>query len=76
MGILQLQERRRVALFVRRDAVGRFATCLVRWRHANVFDAALSDRFAAISVCLEQPQGDVGRVERQQRFALGQSLYA
>ena len=29
LGILQLQERRRVALFVRRDAVGRFATCLV-----------------------------------------------
>ncbi|MBV8406260.1 MAG: NAD-glutamate dehydrogenase, partial [Alphaproteobacteria bacterium] len=28
MGILQLQERRRVALFARRDPVGRFATCL------------------------------------------------
>ena len=29
LGILQLQERRRVALFARRDPVGRFATCLV-----------------------------------------------
>ncbi|MBS0519820.1 MAG: NAD-glutamate dehydrogenase [Proteobacteria bacterium] len=44
LGILQLQERRRVALFVRRDAVGRFATCLV-FAPRERFDAALSDRF-------------------------------
>ncbi|MBM3647680.1 MAG: NAD-glutamate dehydrogenase [Alphaproteobacteria bacterium] len=47
LGILQLQERRRVALFARRDAVGRFATCLV-FAPRERFDAALSDRFAAI----------------------------
>ncbi|HEY6980366.1 NAD-glutamate dehydrogenase [Reyranella sp.] len=44
LGILQLQERRRVALFTRRDAVGRFATCLV-FAPRERFDAALSDRF-------------------------------
>jgi glutamate dehydrogenase len=47
LGILQLQERRRVALFARRDAVGRFATCLV-FAPRERFDAALSDRFATI----------------------------
>ena len=45
LGILQLQERRRVALFARRDAVGRFATCLV-FAPRERFDAALSDQFA------------------------------
>ncbi len=45
--ILQLQERRQVALFTRRDAVGRFATCLV-FAPRERFDAALSDRFKAI----------------------------
>ncbi|SKA03100.1 glutamate dehydrogenase [Enhydrobacter aerosaccus] len=44
LGILQLQERRRVALFTRRDAVGRFATCLV-FAPRERFDAALSERF-------------------------------
>jgi glutamate dehydrogenase len=47
LGILQLQERRRVALFARRDAVGRFASCLV-FAPRERFDAALSDRFAEI----------------------------
>jgi glutamate dehydrogenase len=44
LGILQLQERRRVALFVRRDPVGRFASCLV-FAPRERFDAALSQRF-------------------------------
>ena len=47
LGILQLQERRRVALFARRDAVGRFASNLV-FVPRERFDAALSDRFGAI----------------------------
>ncbi|HTR83611.1 MAG TPA: NAD-glutamate dehydrogenase [Reyranella sp.] len=47
IGILQLQERRRVALFVRRDAVGRFASCLV-FAPRERFDAALSERFSEI----------------------------
>src|SRR5581483_8388193 len=47
MGILQLQERRRVALFARRDQVGRFASCLV-FAPRERFDAALSDRFGQI----------------------------
>ncbi len=47
LGILQLQERRQVALFTRRDAVGRFATCLV-FAPRERFDAALSDRFKAM----------------------------
>ena len=74
MGILQLQERRRVALFVRRDAVGRFATCLVLAPRER-FDAALSDRFAAI---LEHAwNGKVTSVESNvsSDSALGQSLY-
>ncbi|MBS0221477.1 MAG: NAD-glutamate dehydrogenase [Proteobacteria bacterium] len=44
LGILQLQERRRVALFTRRDPVGRFATCLV-FAPRERFDAVLGDRF-------------------------------
>ncbi len=74
MGILQLQERRRVALFVRRDAVGRFATCLV-FAPRERFDAALSDRFAAI---LEQAwRGKVTSVASSisSDSALAQSLY-
>jgi glutamate dehydrogenase len=47
LGILQLQERRRVALFARRDAVGRFATCLV-FAPRERFDATLSDQFATL----------------------------
>ncbi len=74
MGILQLQERRRVALFARRDAVGRFATCLV-FAPRERFDAALSDRFAAI---LEQAwHGKVTSVASSisSDSALAQSLY-
>jgi glutamate dehydrogenase len=47
LGILQLQERRRVALFARRDPVGRFAACLV-FAPRERFDSQLSERFAAI----------------------------
>jgi len=74
MGILQLQERRRVALFVRRDAVGRFATCLVLAPRER-FDASLSDRFVEI---LERAwNGTVTSVESNvsSDSALGQSLY-
>ncbi len=74
MGILQLQERRRVALFARRDAVGRFATNLV-YAPRERFDTALSDRFAAI---LEQSwQGKVTSTtsSADSGSALAQSLY-
>ena len=74
LGILQLQERRRVALFARRDAVGRFATCLV-FAPRERFDAALSDHFAAI---LEQAwQGKVQSVDVSvsSDSALAQVLY-
>jgi glutamate dehydrogenase len=74
LGILQLQERRKVALFTRRDAVGRFATCLV-FAPRERFDAALSDRFAAI---LEQAwHGKVTSVASSigSDSALAQSLY-
>ena len=74
MGILQLQERRRVALFVRHDAVGRFATALV-FVPRERFDAALSERFAAL---LEQAwQGKVEDVESSvsSDSALAQALY-
>ena len=74
MGILQLQERRRVALFVRRDAVGRFATCLVLVPRER-FDAALSARFGEI---LERAwKGTVTSVDSDvsSDSALGQSLY-
>src|SRR5205814_10677682 len=74
LGILQLQERRRVALFVRRDPVGRFATCLV-FAPRERFDAALSDRFGAI---LEQAwHGKVTSVASSisSDSALAQSLY-
>jgi len=47
LGILQLQERRRVALFVRRDPVGRFATCLV-FTPRERFDAVLSSQYATL----------------------------
>ena len=47
LGILQLQERRRVALFVRRDVIGRFASCLV-FVPRQRFDAELSAKFAAV----------------------------
>ena len=47
LGILQIQEQRRVGLFVRSDVVGRFVTCLV-FAPRERFDAALSDRFAEV----------------------------
>ncbi|HYD05573.1 MAG TPA: NAD-glutamate dehydrogenase, partial [Reyranella sp.] len=47
LGILQLQERHRVALFVRRDPVGRFASCLV-FAPRERFDAQLNERFRDI----------------------------
>ena len=74
MGILQLQERRRVALFVRRDAVGRFATCLVLAPRER-FDAALGERFADILECAWN--GTVTSVDSNvsSDSALGQSLY-
>ena len=74
LGILQLQERRRVALFARRDAVGRFATCLV-FAPRERFDAALSDQFADI---LEQAwHGKVQSVDVSvsSDSALAQVLY-
>ncbi|HZB52396.1 MAG TPA: hypothetical protein VE527_02145, partial [Reyranella sp.] len=74
LGILQLQERRRVALFARRDAVGRFATGLV-FAPRERFDAALSDHFAAI---LERAwQGKVQSVDVSvsSDSALAQVLY-
>ncbi|MFI4998455.1 MAG: NAD-glutamate dehydrogenase [Reyranellales bacterium] len=74
LGIVQLQERRRVALFARRDSVGRFATCLV-FTPRERFDAALSDRFAAL---LEQAwAGEVTSVtgSSSDESALAQTLY-
>jgi len=47
IGVLQLQERRRVALFSRLDTVGRFASCLVFCPRER-FDEALAERFGAI----------------------------
>ena len=74
LGILQLQERRRVALFARRDSVGRFAANLV-FAPRERFDAALSDRFAAL---LERAwNGKVTQVTSSagSDSALAQSLY-
>jgi glutamate dehydrogenase len=74
LGILQLQERRRVALFARRDAVGRFAANLV-FAPRERFDAALSERITAI---LEQAwDGKVTNVvgEASSDSALAQALY-
>ncbi|HET7594843.1 MAG TPA: NAD-glutamate dehydrogenase [Stellaceae bacterium] len=47
MGILHLQERQRVALFVRRDPFERFVSCLV-YVPRERYDTALRQRFAAI----------------------------
>jgi len=74
LGILQLQERRRVALFARRDPVGRFATCLV-FAPRERFDATLSDRFARL---LEKAwRGQVTSVagSSSDESALAQALY-
>jgi len=74
LGILQLQERRRVALFSRLDTVGRFATALV-FAPRERFDAALSERFTAL---LEKAwNGKVTSVATSvgSNSALVQSLY-
>jgi glutamate dehydrogenase len=74
LGILQLQERRRVALFSRLDTVGRFATALV-FVPRERFDAALADRFASL---LEKAwNGEVTSVATSvgSDSALVQSLY-
>ena len=46
-GILNLQERQRIALFVRRDPLERFVSCLV-YVPRERYDSALRGRFAAI----------------------------
>ncbi len=46
-GILNLQERQRIALFVRRDPLERFVSCLV-YAPRERYDTALRQRFAAI----------------------------
>jgi glutamate dehydrogenase len=74
LGILQLQERRRVALFTRRDVIGRFVTCLV-FAPRERFDAARSEKFGAI---LERAwNGQVTSVAASSReeSALAQALY-
>ncbi|HKX10586.1 MAG TPA: NAD-glutamate dehydrogenase domain-containing protein, partial [Stellaceae bacterium] len=47
LGILNLQERQRIALFVRRDAFGRFASCLV-YVPRERYNTELRQRFAQI----------------------------
>src|SRR5204862_91485 len=47
IGILNLQERQRIALFVRRDPLERFVTCLV-YVPRDRYDTELRLRFAAI----------------------------
>jgi glutamate dehydrogenase len=47
LGILNLQERQRIALFVRRDPFERFVSCLV-FVPRERYDTALRQRFAAI----------------------------
>jgi glutamate dehydrogenase len=47
IGILNLQERQRVALFVRRDPLGRFVSCLV-YIPRDRYDTRLRQNFAAI----------------------------
>ena len=74
LGILQLQERRRVALFARRDAVGRFATALV-FAPRERFDAALSDRFAAILEEAWRGKVQSADVSVSSDSALAQTLY-
>jgi glutamate dehydrogenase len=70
LGILQLQERRQVALFTRRDPVGRFATALV-FAPRERFDATLSERFRAI---LERAWG--GRIVAASGLASDESALA
>ena len=47
IGVLNLQERQRVALFVRRDPLGRYVSCLV-YVPRERYDTALRRNFAAI----------------------------
>src|SRR4029077_16891151 len=47
IGVLDLQERQRIALFIRRDPLERFASCLV-YVPRERYDAALRQRFPAI----------------------------
>jgi glutamate dehydrogenase len=47
IGVLNLQERQRIALFVRRDPLGRFVSCLV-YVPRDRYDTALRRSFAAI----------------------------
>jgi glutamate dehydrogenase len=46
-GILNLQERQRIAVFIRRDPLERFVSCLV-YVPRDRYDSQLRDRFAAI----------------------------
>ncbi|MFO1079699.1 MAG: NAD-glutamate dehydrogenase [Reyranellaceae bacterium] len=74
LGILQLQERRRVALFARRDAVDRFATCLV-FAPRERFDAALNERFRAILEQAWQARVVSTASTASSNSALAQALY-
>ena len=47
VGIMHLQERRQTALFVRRDGLGRFVSCLI-YAPRDRFTTALRERFAEI----------------------------
>jgi glutamate dehydrogenase len=47
IGVLNLQERQRIALFIRRDPLERFASCLV-YLPRERYDTALRERFSAI----------------------------
>jgi glutamate dehydrogenase len=47
IGVLNLQERHRIALFIRRDPLERFASCIV-YVPRERYDTALRERFSAI----------------------------
>jgi glutamate dehydrogenase len=47
IGVLNLQERQRIALFIRRDPLERFVSCLV-YVPRDRYDTALRERFSAI----------------------------
>jgi glutamate dehydrogenase len=69
LGILNLQERQRIALFVRRDAFGRFVSCLV-YVPRERYNTELRQRFAQI---LEHAfQGTVSNFNTE----LGESVLA
>lgn len=74
LGILQLQERRRVALFVRRDPVERFATCLV-FVPRERFDTILSERIAGLLAAAWQGEITSTAVTTAKESALAQVLY-